>query len=73
MQVQVQYKKSIFFFPIGHCIVLYYNCIEPDVTFNLLVLFSVCQISIENCPIDGLKFIKSKVMLLKSIVMDHHH
>ncbi len=69
--VQVQYKKSIFFSLLG--IVLYYNCIEPDVTFNSLVLFSVCQIPIENCPSDGLKFIKSKVMLLKSIVMNHHH
>jgi hypothetical protein len=31
-----------FLFPIGQCIVFYYNCVEPNATFNLSHLFNAC-------------------------------
>ncbi len=37
-------KRNLIFFSYWHYIILYYNCIQLDVAFNLFLLFNVCLI-----------------------------
>ncbi len=49
--VQVQQKKSNNFFLVGHCTILYYNCVKPGATFNSLHIFNVCLVNEKIVPI----------------------